>query len=274
MTYKNDLLTHLGRYRQEVLGIETPGTYKGREYGHILPEDQMWLGIPAEARDLVRRYVGKHNVKLHQYFHHLNSSQAFGLSLFVPFFEGSPASQQSILGALGLNGELAAWRPERISDPAEGTNVDAWWCFEDGREVHCEVKITEGEFGSAKIIKSRLRKLEEIYEPKLRHHLSKSAFEPETFFASYQIYRNLWQVADNENGTVLFLFPCQQKSLTRQLNEVLKTVTSRLRDRVMVVHSETLLARLIADPRCPKALRDYAQALVDKFRLVVPCQCS
>ena len=77
--------------QNEHLGIDTPGefNYRGKlvEREHILDGDK-WLNIPSGAREQVRVHVEAKGIKLHRYFHHLNSSQAFALALFVPFFEG------------------------------------------------------------------------------------------------------------------------------------------------------------------------------------------
>lgn len=106
--YKDRLLLHLATYRREVLGVAEAGSFRfrGRDVlvEHVLPETvDRWLNIPEASRSTVRSAVSKYGVKLHRYFHHLNSSQAFALSLFVPFFENCPYDR-ILLQILGIEG--------------------------------------------------------------------------------------------------------------------------------------------------------------------------
>lgn len=148
MNYKDLLLSHLAQYRRDVLNVPGPGIFKfrGREVPveQILPKDQPWLGIPVEARDTVKEYVEAHGVRLHQYFHHLNSSQAFALSLFVPFFEGGSEASTALLRAVGIDGNLVSWAAEAVPDPAEGTNLDASWMHLSTSQVYLRSQADGG----------------------------------------------------------------------------------------------------------------------------------
>lgn len=274
MEYKDRLLAHLGEYRRDVLGIPGPGVFlhRGKELPveHVLPADQPWLTIPESTRSAVQAYCEAKGIKRHRYFHHLNSSQAFALSLFVPFFTGGVAARGALLRALGLPGALVDWEPEKVPDSDEGTNLDMWWRTTDGVHGYCEVKLTEGEFGTAKHDAAHLRKLERTYAPLLAGHVRPSRLEPEEFFASYQIFRNLWHAVREPNSRVVFLYPRQHATLSRLLTPVLADITSDLRERVIVAHAEDVLARLQTDDGCPDALRQYAGELADKFLLRLP----
>lgn len=274
MNYKDLLLSHLAQYRRDVLNVPGPGIfkYRGREVPveHILPKDQPWLGIPVEARDTVKEYVEVHGVRLHQYFHHLNSSQAFALSLFVPFFEGGREASTALLRAVGIDGNLVGWAAEAVPDPAEGTNLDASWSTSAHRKYFCEVKLTEAEFGVAANDVAHQKKLKDIYEPRLRDHVHASRLEASVFFQSYQILRNLWHAAGSPDSYVVFLFPRQHDVLSHLLNPVLDDVTSALRDRVIVAHAEDVLASIMLDQSCPLHLRAYADRLSQKYLLATP----
>ncbi len=92
-TYSKTLQKHLTQYKHDRLGVKEAGIYlhQGREIrcGHILPKDLKWLNLMESHRSEIRTYLDAHkDVKLHKYFHHLNSSQAFALNLFYPYFEG------------------------------------------------------------------------------------------------------------------------------------------------------------------------------------------
>lgn len=274
MSYKDLLLSHLAKYRRDDLKVAEPGVFRYRDRDvpveHVLPKDQPWLGIPIEARDTVRQYVASQAIRLHQYFHHLNSSQAFALSLFVPFFEGGHDSSQALLRAFGIDGRLVSWAAEAVPNAEEGTNLDAAWSTSTGRKYLCEVKLTEAEFGVAANDAAHRKKLADTYEPLLRAHLHASRLEASVFFRSYQILRNLWHAAGSPDAYVIFLYPRQHEILTHLLSPVLADITSPLRDRVIVAHSEDVLGRLMHDEACPLHLRTYAERLAQKYLLATP----
>jgi hypothetical protein len=116
---------------------------------HILPVDLAENNLLAPVREEILAHVKATGIDLHKYFHHLNSSQAFALNLFYPFFERGQS--KVLLRALGQRGIARDWAFERVWDKAEGTNVDVCWrltrqCQRD-TNVFCEVKLTEQKFG-------------------------------------------------------------------------------------------------------------------------------
>jgi hypothetical protein len=66
------------------------------------------------------------SVKLHMYFHHLNSSQAFAFNLFFPFFSAGAGPARALSSSLGVDYDTASdWEFEHVADPtcAEQTLV-------------------------------------------------------------------------------------------------------------------------------------------------------
>jgi hypothetical protein len=269
-SFKDRFLTHLHAYRRDELGIDRPGKFNYRgalvEREHILDGDK-WLNIPSGMREQVRTHVEAKGIKLHQYFHHLNSSQAFALALFVPFFGGGADAASALLSALGQPGQLVGWETEAIPCPEEGTNLDARWLRNNGVETFCEVKLTEDEFGKAENDVRHQTKLREIYAPRLSPYIDARLLEADSFFSAYQILRNLWHAAGTASGRVLFLYPRQHTLLTRQLFEVMEHVKPALRDRIDVAHTEDVLTHLTDNPQCPQQLRNYAVELTRKYVL-------
>lgn len=269
MSYKTRLLQHLAAYRRESLGIAEPGTFtfRGRDVPveHVLPKASAWLNIPEMSRPQVQAYVSARRIRLHRYFHHLNSSQAFALSLFVPFFEGGESGASALLAAMGQRSALSAWRAEDVPDPREATNLDASWTTADGRRTLCEVKLTESEFGIARDDASHRRKLLETYAPRLAGRVNDALLEPARFFASYQILRNVWHIAQSPSDHLVFLLPKAHRDLNAILEPVLGELGIDLRSRVHILHVEDVLGRLVHDPVCPAPLRNYATTLVAKY---------
>lgn len=267
--YKERLLQHLGVYRREQLGVIDPGVFRYRgqdmKVEHVLPKEHGWLNIPSETRSVVQAYVARRKLRLHRYFHHLNSSQAFALSLFVPYFEGAAEASTALLAALGQRSTLESWEAEAIPDPAEATNLDARWSTSDGVETFCEVKLTEAEFGTASDDAVHRAKLESIYAPRLSGVVDPSLLAPREFFKAYQILRNLWHAAGSQTARLVFIYPRQHTVLTRALSPVLEKVSPSLRNRVRVVYVEDVLDALRDNQSCPDKLRAYAGILAEKY---------
>src|SRR5438046_14767 len=87
MRHLAELLVHLAAYKRDTLAVRENGAFFGREYPHILPPIQQRLNILPRYRD--HFYASPHSkIKFHQFFHHLNSSQALCINLFYPLIVG------------------------------------------------------------------------------------------------------------------------------------------------------------------------------------------
>lgn len=64
------LLQHAAQYRRDGLGIDEAGTfnYRGAEIRveHVLPKEEIRLGIPPETREEVRAFCTNNDIKLHR----------------------------------------------------------------------------------------------------------------------------------------------------------------------------------------------------------------
>lgn len=259
---------HLARYKTLRLGVREPGIFvhKGKEvrHGHILPKELRWLNILEPYRAEVRRFVeARDDLKLHKYFHHLNSSQAFALNLFFPYFETGHSA--CLLRAMGLPGQAETWHPEYIAAPDEGTNVDVAWRSTEGDWTYCEVKLSEAEFGTARDDKRHREKLNSIYRPILTDYCPADMLEPHTFFANYQVLRNLWLAAREPRASVVLLLPRSNVSLWGPLQAVTTAVSSDLSNRIHIVATEDLLSALASSRTTPPRLAWYAELLSEKY---------
>jgi hypothetical protein len=269
--YVKSIQRQLGEYKRARLGVKEAGIYlhKGKEvrHAHILPKDLKWLNILEGYRSEVRTYVDSDRaIRLHKYFHHLNSSQALALNLFFPFFEGGALASSALLRALGIPGRLEQWRCEYLPVASERTNVDIA-SRSDGSWTYCEVKLTEQEFGQAKGEPRHFEKLERTYGPVLRTHCSSELLEPTIFFEHYQILRNIWLAARTPDGRALFLLPSRNETLWAPLARVLDGLDDSLRERIRVVKLEALLADLSTDKNNEPKLRWHAEQLSEKYLL-------
>lgn len=270
-TFAKELQKHLTAYKSSRLGVREAGIFlhKGKEvrHGHILPKDLKWLNILEPFRSEIRAYLNaRSEIRLHQYFHHLNSSQAFALNLFFPFFEGGASS--ALLRALGTNGSVSEWFPELVPDADEGTNVDISWKDTSGSWTFCEVKLSEQEFGKATGEERHYSKLEKTYGPVLRPYCPSELLQPKAFFANYQILRNIWLAAREPTSSIVFLLPTHNEALWEPLLKMKASLDPSLASRIHLAKIEHVLHSLATDKSVPPRLSWYAQLLSEKY--VVP----
>lgn len=251
-SYDKTLKAHLDEYRRGRLGGVESGLFFAngveRPYGHILPADLKWLNILEPFRAEVMQYQTSNSLRLHQYFHHLNSSQAFAFNLFIPLFQHAPQKLALVLNTPAV----LALQLEQCADPDERTQVDVQWRTDSASCVYCEVKLSETEFGASDGLGRHQRKLAETYQPVLDRYVSAQLWEDKAarFLQFYQVYRNLWLAArsGHESDEVRFLLPRANSTLIDQLNEALALVGPALRSRTRIIHVEEVLRQLAESP--------------------------
>ena len=271
MTYQQRLNRHLAEYKQTALSIQQPGAFRYRKtvvkHDHILPAQSAWLNLLEPARVLARQYLEQHReIKLHRYFHHLNSSQAFAFNLFFPYF-AEPTRAAVLLRALDQTASLKSWAPESIPVSNEGTNVDIAWETTDGRTTLCEVKLSEGDFGKGKEDARHLKKLREIYSPTLVACIESDWLKPRRFFGCYQIFRNVWHLTQTPNSTLIFLLPRANTTLWKQLEQTLSVVSTGILSRIAPIAIEDVIDKLCDSDTAPPDLAGYGEQLRRKYVL-------
>jgi hypothetical protein len=270
VSYQDDLKKHLADYKRQHLGISAPGVfrYHGRNElrDHILPLANASRNLLEEAEPGASAFLAAHPNKRHQYFHHLNSSQAFAFNLFFPYFSGGPESASALLRALGQDGVLAEWEPEAVPARDEESNIDVLWTTTDGSSSFCEVKLSEADFGKATNDARHLAKLEDIYSNVLAPHLEPGRLERLAFFDAYQFNRNVWHmVRGDRRAHLIFLLPRANAVLWTLLQGLLLGVVPQTRERISAIAIEDVIAELSVDDRCPTRLREYANKLKEKY---------
>jgi hypothetical protein len=272
MSYKDRLNKHLVRYKQSHPELRSLArgtfTHRGikREYDHTLPPSEQWSNLIEPARGQAQQYLAKHpSVALHTYFHHLNSSQAFTFNLFLPFFCDGSNGPSALFRALGQSGEVISWEFESVPVPGEDTNIDVLWDSSIGGRTYCEVKLSEVDFGAAVNDDAHRDKLKEIYSKSLVGQVDAALLEPKTFFAHYQLLRNLWHIATSEDSRLIFLLPRANKTIWNDATLFRLRVAEPLRGRVTVIAIEDVILSLCEDVGCPDSLSQYAQLLRIKY---------
>lgn len=200
--------THLATYKRSVLGVAEDGVWlrNGRPYAHILPAALKHLNVLEPVRDALWEHAHRAGIRLHSDFHHLNSSQALAFNLFFPVLAAGAAAHSLVKALTGQDGRVVSWAFEAVPDRVEGTNFDVALALYGGGTVYVEVKYTESGFGTAVPDEAHLRKLAEVYRPRLIGKVDPSFLEPANFFPNYQLLRNVSHLG-SEADRVVFVVP-------------------------------------------------------------------
>jgi restriction endonuclease-like protein len=269
-SYQKRLQRHLTTYKRKRLGVTQSGVFAHRGVdlirSHVLPRELKWLNLLEPFRAELRNYLSMHReTRLHKYFHHLNSSQAFAFNLFYPYFSAEPPVRSELSTALGVDSNVEHWCFEHIPEREEETSVDVAWWASDKAPTYCEVKLSELDFGKVKPDQRHLGKLESIYRAALAEHLDVATLDPVKFFTRYQILRNVWLAAKTLNANLIFLLPRENAPLWGTIHSFFGTIAPSLRGRIHVAAVEDVLMKLASDATAPTDLRWYAQLLQEKY---------
>ena len=266
--YKTLLLKHLAKYKSTVLGVSEDGLWSRnkRPYAHILPSDEADLNLVPGARAIWTAIPLKDRPKTHRDFHHLNSSQAFALNLFLPLLN-SPSAHGPMLQALGVSVEtIEEWKFEAIPDRIERTNFDVVLQLQRQRRVFIEVKLTEAEFGCVSQSESQRLRRETIYRSRLNSKVDPSALESPTFFSMYQLLRNA-SYATLDGDEVVFVVPRQNTSVASAAARFISEVVSEeYRAVIRTVFAEDLITTLLKTD-LPDSVRLAIKDTADKYLL-------
>jgi hypothetical protein len=264
--YQTRIKRHLATYKRNRLGVAEDGLWRGngQPYGHILPKSLRKLNILEGIRAEFWDFWKSTGSKLHEDFHHLNSSQAMCFNLFFPLMLKSTGS--SLLPRiLGLGSEpVIDTAFEKIPDRQEGTNFDFYAELGSGRRVFVEMKLSEADFGSAEADARHLGKLQDIYAARLKGKVSDAALIPKTFFKNYQLLRNISFVDATRDDLLLLVFPRANTALATGARFVEEHLTSVLRRHVSVLYIEEILAQILGTLKAPSLQAHYG-AFQEKY---------
>lgn len=242
--YQTTLKEHLAKYKAIRLGVKEHGVYKknGQPYPHILPDNLMKLNILETYRAEFWEYLENHpKLKLHQDFHHLNSSQAMCFNLFFPFCHDE-SGHWVMLQVLGLDREeIQTLEFEKVIRKDEGTNFDFFMELKSRKRILFELKLSENEFGAVKPSKQHYMKLSKIYEPSLTGRVSKECLDPSMFFQYYQILRNISYLDSNTSDHLFFVYPRMNRSLSKCEEFIRTHLSEGLESKVTILFLEDLV---------------------------------
>lgn len=256
------------------------GYWRELPYDHILPIEQKEKNIIQAFRDSFWTYYNGTDIKLHQYFHHLNSSQALCFNFFFPLFhydkrfltyvlyrilEVEPTYRTSTVNLDKLfltkndidsdtfatqldeefiiNNAFLSCEFEKILDTAEATNFDFYINQLNGHRVLFEIKYTETYFSKTVADQRHIKKYKAIYRPKLEKLLQPEFLTQEFVFKNYQVVRNLSYIDDFT--TVVFLFPEANQALSGTEGLIRKILLPDFVQHTRVIHIENLTRQIL-----------------------------
>jgi hypothetical protein len=270
MTFHDQVYKHLSGYREDHLGIAEQGVFfhRGTSHpkGHILPKGRERQNLIAPYGDLF--FASEHGAtKLHQYFHHLNSSQGLCINVFYPLLrEGAlPLMVRSLGCDMSLPAQGIFESTSRLENAARRTSFDFHLRNQEGRDLLVEVKYTEDGFGCAKVDAEHLKKFRDTYLPLLEGsaYLTSACNDPKFFLKNYQVLRNLVHITPQ--AEVVFLFPRANQAVAEQAAHARETLlTDSGRQRMRIVFLEDLVADFIAACR-QTSLDGYYESFRRKY---------
>lgn len=209
--------------------------HKGQPRPHILGNPSS----PKEKAELINKYsllpnvppIDCHTIHLHQYAHHLNSSQVMCFNFFRPLIDNFDGKmyrpKDSLLNLIGIeldhkiDPHSAVCNFEYIDDKKENTNFDFYFRQED-IEVFFEIKYTEEEFSRKSSAKNSHVQYESIYKPMIEQAKDifiEGAINEKDFNTKYyQLARNAIRAISSEKH-VFFICPKNHEKLVQQFKE-------------------------------------------------------
>jgi hypothetical protein len=221
---------------------------ENRTYGHILPVVHRGLNIVEPIREDFWRKHDPRRWKLHQYFHHLSSSQALAFNLFFSMHPRLPLSLRHTRRVLGIKSESVDVDFEVVFPGGDGTNIDVLMTESRGARAVIEIKYTESAFGRARNDEDHVRKLRDTYVPRLLGRLPAQLLEPAPFLRDYQLFRNLAQIRPDSDDRVILMLPREHSRMWDFANSWCdRTDLGDFCGRIRTVAVEDVIAAMRAD---------------------------
>jgi hypothetical protein len=256
---------HLAKYKVETFGVKVEDgifTYRGKDIAkaHILPIRNRDLNILPEYRE--RFFASEYsNIKFHQFFHHLNSSQAMCINLFYPLIaEDVLGLVTHFLGIETANDLKPCFEKEsEIEQAIRRTNFDFYIRCSAVNDIFFEVKYTENGFAKAEDDNEHKDKFRKTYRPLIDRSkfLSEECRDEKFFLDHYQILRNLVHLT--ATSYVILLFPSANSTVKREALEAYENfLTDAGKTRVKVVFLEDMVSFLEAKCSIGSLVNYYA----------------
>jgi restriction endonuclease-like protein len=216
MNFQEKVKFRLECYKKKQLIMTDSGTWRGVKYGHILPLEFQKDNILHSYKDAF--YSGDlSNMKYHEGFAHLNSSQAMCINFFFPLIQEKKLDLVTDILELPdeeIDYAESIFEKDSHLDGIEGhrpTNFDFFIKTKSGKNIYFEIKYTESEFSKATNDEEHAKKYKRVYEQYKNKVAGATYKSKEEFFENYQILRNLIHI--EQDSYVVFIYPYGNKKI-------------------------------------------------------------
>lgn len=271
MDFGQMMKDHLSNYKVKKLAITRPEKWRGGhlDYHYILPANKRELNLLDNYRQETHQYINDNAVKLHQYFHHLNSSQAVCFNFFYPLIAENQLPL--LLKVLHLKDEeISEWSFEKMLGEGERTNFDFYLKLKSGKEVLFEIKYTEDGFGKVTDDPKYQKQYKNVYQKMLEGKIRSDIDVYPALLKNYQLLRNIAYVKQGAERMVVFICPENNAKLHKQFNYVMKhMVEPSVQPSIRMLTWESLLRevthQLKLDSKMSWKLKDHYREFEDKY---------
>ena len=263
MNYAKKIKNHLSDYKKEKFPTVKDGYWRGIKYEHIFPSICGELNLLEPYRKVFLEN-DLSDIRFHQGFHHLNSSQAMCINFFFPLV--ADKKLEKVLQKLELDEEVkyetVEFERESDIDRSErrATNFDFYFETKSKKKFYFEIKYTENCFSKAVSDREHREKYERIYKDAADKKIKPEYNTELEFLNNYQIMRNLIHIS--EDSYVVFVIPEGNKSVYKQAKNAKKFVVENYESQVKVLSWNELY-----DIAFENRLKEYYKEFKEKYKL-------
>lgn len=292
MAFQNYIKFHLTNYKTRTFPGVPNGYWKRKGkapvmlgYAFTEADREKNLINPYKSDYLNSRFTLRDKIKLHLYFHHLNSSQAMCINFFFPLFKENRLDL--VLDFLGFTGDrvrydTVAFEKESKIDGVlnyRPTNFDFFFETELGKKFYFEIKYTEHDFGKAPKDKTKKTLFDQEHIDKFIKVYSKNlgAIKPayqgiNGFLSNYQLLRNV--IHAGPSSYVVFVYPRENTRIKLGVRKALnEMVVDNLAQHVMAVEWRRIFD-YVRKYVYPSTLWTQLNLFEDKYFLEYPPYCE
>ena len=197
--------------------------------------------------------------------HDSDSPGAIARDLFSPFVDAGRVDSR-LLRVLGLDANVVySASLDTVVNADEGKRFDLVLEATSGRRIFIDVKPSGASFGSCADDERRRAMLKEHYEPYLAIRVDGKWLEPQNFFASYEIMRDLSYLGRYDDSGVAFIFPRLDDGLMKSGMAIKQIVSKSLAPRVAILYLEYLVERILDAVADDESLRRHYLEFRDRY---------
>jgi len=245
---------HLGNYKKEVLKINENGTFRNKEYSHIIPKE---LG----SKNYLRSSFEKLVLKKHPDWYHMNSSQ----TVCVNFFAVLDNNELSKLMSAILNREILVKQAEFEYTPVKNSsNYDYYIQDINGNNYYFEIKYSESTIDKKSKASDKSDAYEKYYKNDVKSNpIFKNITENDFMTNHFQAYRNM--VKGKGDDYSIFITMRSNEGTYNELKSALEDLRVKDAHNTILLYWENLINDVMELFKDKAELVSYYKEFKDKY---------